>query len=108
MKQWWLDAQVSSGEVLVEEKSTTTRENAMQIAVLCKQLRYRHVVLVTCDFHMPRARHLFQKFQLRVTPAPAIAERSKFSFLRLMVREWGARAIEPWQNLLRKKESAPK
>jgi uncharacterized SAM-binding protein YcdF (DUF218 family) len=107
MEQWWSAHGLAGTLVFTEGKSTTTRENAAQVAILCEQLRVRHVVLVTCDFHMSRAQSLFRKFGLEVTEAPALASRSRTASLKLLLREWGARALDPWAALLKKNGGSP-
>jgi uncharacterized SAM-binding protein YcdF (DUF218 family) len=102
MKKWWFAHAAAGSFVLTEAESETTRENAAHVAILCEQLGYRHAVLVTCDFHMSRARALFQKFGLRVTDAPSKGPRKRTTRLRLLLREWGARALDPWATLLKK------
>lgn len=45
----------------IEDQSRDTRENALRSAALLKAQGIRHVVLVTHDWHMPRARSNFQQ-----------------------------------------------
>src|SRR5690606_21028198 len=73
-----------------EGDSHTTRQNAHYVAKLCRDLRYRSVILVTCDFHMRRAQRLFEKQGLAIRAAPAVWDRSRWTHFRLMLRERGA------------------
>ncbi len=90
MRRWWMEVGPGTGKVVEESESQTTRENALRVAQLCRELDYRHVLLVTCDFHMKRARWLFSRQKLLVTEAPATSPLSTRRRLGLMVREWGA------------------
>jgi uncharacterized SAM-binding protein YcdF (DUF218 family) len=90
MTKWWVESGYQATALREEVDSLTTRENALRVAELCAGLGYRHVALVTCDFHMKRAERLFRKQQLTVTPVPAFTKRSQWQRLRLAVREWGA------------------
>jgi uncharacterized SAM-binding protein YcdF (DUF218 family) len=54
----------------IERQSTTTQENAALSAKLLKQEGITHIYLVTHFWHMPRAQAVFEKYGLKVTPAP--------------------------------------
>jgi uncharacterized SAM-binding protein YcdF (DUF218 family) len=54
----------------IESQSTTTQENAALSAKLLKQEGITHIYLVTHFWHMPRAQAVFEKYGLKVTPAP--------------------------------------
>lgn len=54
----------------IENRSTTTEENAEFSAKLFKQEGITHIYLVTHFWHMPRAQAVFEKYGLKVTPAP--------------------------------------
>ena len=54
----------------VEKQSTTTEENAEFSAKMLKQEGITHIYLVTHFWHMPRAQAEFEKYGLKVTPAP--------------------------------------
>jgi uncharacterized SAM-binding protein YcdF (DUF218 family) len=66
-----LDFLIASGipsEVFVTEwKSTSTRENAVETARLIQYMPGKKVLL-TSDFHMYRALHVFRKAGIEVTP----------------------------------------
>lgn len=100
MERWWSENE-GNGILITEEKSLTTRQNAREVGRLCREMGYRHVVLVTCDFHMPRARRLFESQGLRVTSSPARVERSIWERWRLSFREWGAAQLSRWEGLMR-------
>ncbi len=54
----------------VEKQSRTTEENAAFSAKMLKQEGITHIYLVTHFWHMPRAQAVFEKYGLKVTPAP--------------------------------------
>jgi uncharacterized SAM-binding protein YcdF (DUF218 family) len=54
----------------VEKQSRTTEENAAFSAKILKQEGIAHIYLVTHFWHMPRAQAVFEKYGLKVTPAP--------------------------------------
>jgi uncharacterized SAM-binding protein YcdF (DUF218 family) len=54
----------------VEKQSATTEENATFSAKMLKQEGITHIYLVTHFWHMPRAQAVFEKYGLKVTPAP--------------------------------------
>ncbi len=62
---------VPEARLLVERESMTTRGNARGTAQLLRGRATGRVGLVTCDWHMPRALRLFERFELRATPLPA-------------------------------------
>jgi len=55
--------------ILLEEKSQSTRENALHTAELLAGEK-RRVVLLTSDYHMLRARRAFERAGLLVEPRP--------------------------------------
>ncbi len=57
-------------EVLTEETSRTTRENAHRIGELLKARGMQRIYLVTHAFHMPRAAESFITAGIEVIPAP--------------------------------------
>jgi uncharacterized SAM-binding protein YcdF (DUF218 family) len=54
----------------IEKQSRTTEENAAFSAKILKQEGITHIYLVTHFWHMPRAQAVFEKHDLKVTPAP--------------------------------------
>lgn len=54
----------------LEKQSRTTEENAAFSAKILKQEGITHIYLVTHFWHMPRARAVFEKYGLKVTPTP--------------------------------------
>ncbi len=58
-------------DVWLESCSLTTRDNAWHTQRLAVQTDIRNVVLVTCDFHMPRALANFRAVGFHCWPRPA-------------------------------------
>jgi uncharacterized SAM-binding protein YcdF (DUF218 family) len=69
MRDFLVASGVPSDRITVEDRSVSTRENA----VYTKQLLTgdnRRFVLLTSDYHMSRALHTFRKVGMNVTPRP--------------------------------------
>jgi uncharacterized SAM-binding protein YcdF (DUF218 family) len=60
---------VPSSAILIEGRSTSTRENALFTAQLVRDLPGPYVLL-TSEYHMFRARRAFNKAGLKVIPSP--------------------------------------
>jgi uncharacterized SAM-binding protein YcdF (DUF218 family) len=60
---------VPSGVISVETESRSTRENAQRSAPLLAAIRGRKVLL-TSDYHMPRALAVFRREGIKVEPLP--------------------------------------
>lgn len=101
MRRWWEHEGPGTGTLIEESSSQTTRENALRVAELCRELDYRGVLLVTCDFHMKRATWLFSRRQLIVTPVPTSFKRSATQRLKLITRELGAALLGEIHSWLR-------
>ncbi|MEK6803810.1 MAG: YdcF family protein [Nitrospirota bacterium] len=67
MKRWALRLGVPESAILIEEKSRTTYENAVQTKAMLGSGR---IPLVTAAYHLPRAVRLFEKQGFVVTPFP--------------------------------------
>jgi hypothetical protein len=61
---------------VLEERSTSTAENVVQLAALASQRGWRRVLIVTSHYHLPRASHLVQSQGLgaEVIPAEALID----------------------------------
>lgn len=62
---------VASGDLLLENKSRNTYQNAQYVARMLHQRHYDSLILVTSAYHMPRAMLDFDRFGL--TPQPVIS-----------------------------------
>lgn len=63
-----LRAHVDQGDLVLENTSRTTYENAQRVARILRTERYDSLILVTSAYHMPRALVDFHRFALRPTP----------------------------------------
>jgi uncharacterized SAM-binding protein YcdF (DUF218 family) len=66
-----LQKQVPRADVVLENRSLTTYENARNVAALLQAERYDALILVTSAYHMPRALLDFHRFGL--APQPVIS-----------------------------------
>jgi uncharacterized SAM-binding protein YcdF (DUF218 family) len=70
MKRQLLRAGVPDGMIWVEDRSTSTHENARESAAILRERGIRRVALVTEGFHMLRSELCFRKQGLEVASAP--------------------------------------
>ena len=70
MRGFVIELGVQPGDVVLEEKSTTTLENASFSMPLLNNRQDSRVFLVTDAAHMPRAVYCFQSQGITVIPAP--------------------------------------
>lgn len=54
--------------MVLEDRSTSTRDNARNSAAIARQRGWRRVVLITSPLHLPRAARLFEREGLQVLP----------------------------------------
>lgn len=101
MTEWWHQHATEGTPAIEEFHSLTTRQNSHWVAKLSREHGFRHVILITCDFHMRRAQRIFEDDGLRVTPQVASHTRSLSERLRLGVREWGADLLRHFEPRLR-------
>lgn len=70
MQHFLISEGVPPAKVDVENRSRTTRENALYVAEMLAARRSPSPVLMTSDYHMYRARRCFEKVGLTVLPRP--------------------------------------
>lgn len=70
MKQFLIDQGVARGDLIVEDRSTTTYENAVECRKLLEERGVTRITLVTEAAHMRRSVGCFRKQGFLVTPAP--------------------------------------
>lgn len=70
-KRFLTDLGVDEDQVIIEEKSRDTYENAKFSAEICKRKVYKKPILVTSAFHMKRSLLSFKKFDMNVLPYPS-------------------------------------
>ena len=81
---------VPQSQILLEDKSTNTRENLTFAADIMRQKGWQTALLVTDGYHMRRASALAQDLGIKVLRAPVAAESSyygKFLQLKYTLRE---------------------
>jgi uncharacterized SAM-binding protein YcdF (DUF218 family) len=66
-----LRQKVARSDIVLEDRSLTTYENARNVSAILDQSRYDTLILVTSAYHMPRALLDFHRFGL--TPQPLIS-----------------------------------
>jgi uncharacterized SAM-binding protein YcdF (DUF218 family) len=66
-----VDLGVPAHQVILEDKSRDTVENAVHSARICAARGFRHPILVTSAYHLRRAVIAFRKQGLEVQPYPA-------------------------------------
>jgi uncharacterized SAM-binding protein YcdF (DUF218 family) len=69
---------VSGADLLLEDRSRSTYENAVEAQRLLKERGVRRIVLVTEAYHMPRAERCFRNLGLEVTPSPCSHQAARF------------------------------
>jgi uncharacterized SAM-binding protein YcdF (DUF218 family) len=83
-----------AGEITLGHMAETTHENAAEIAAWARARHAHSLIVVTADYHMPRAMLEIRRAlpQLRLTPdpvrPPAMAEPWQFSTIRLLALEY--------------------
>ncbi|MCZ2845920.1 MAG: YdcF family protein [Candidatus Bathyarchaeota archaeon] len=70
MKEVLISWGVKPNEIILEEKSRTTLENAENILEIMKGKEYQEIILITSALHMKRSLQSFQNEWLRIIPAP--------------------------------------
>jgi uncharacterized SAM-binding protein YcdF (DUF218 family) len=70
MRKFLNDLGVPDAVLQVEDRSRSTRENALYSAELIRAQGYAQVLLVTSALHMPRALASFRAVGIEATPAP--------------------------------------
>ena len=61
---------VPAEDILLEETSLNTRQNAVNVKALIAQQNINSLLLVTSALHMPRSVAIFRKLGIEVIPAP--------------------------------------
>ncbi len=99
MRDYLMNAGVSSGEIWLEERSTSTHENALEAAGILRQRGVERIFLVTQAYHMLRSELCFRRQGIEVVPVPCDFRAAGFDF-RMASFLPRARAIEEHENAL--------
>lgn len=78
MAQQLTSLRIPRSALILESKSRTTHDNAVNSAAILKRAGYQHVLLVTSGAHMRRSLALFEKQGLQVTAAATDHQIPKF------------------------------
>lgn len=71
MKRFLVQRGVNPEKILLEDASTSTRENLQFSRELMEQAGFRHGIIVTNDFHIFRSLFLSRRMGIAATAAPA-------------------------------------
>ncbi|MBZ0155649.1 MAG: YdcF family protein [Alphaproteobacteria bacterium] len=71
VKRFLMDLGVPEREILLEDRSRDTIENARYTKEICGKFGFKRPILVTSAFHMKRSLMSFEKVHLKVVPFPA-------------------------------------
>ena len=78
MREFMIEHGVTGDDLIVEDRSTTTYENAAECRKLLEKRGATRIALVTEAFHMRRAAGCFDKQGFDVTPAPCHYRASRY------------------------------
>jgi len=70
VKRFLIDLGVPAKEIIIEDKSRDTLENAKLTREICVKLGFTNPILVTSAYHLKRAFMIFGRVGLEVTPFP--------------------------------------
>lgn len=90
----WVGLGLPSSAVLLERRSLTTRGNARCSTELLRAEGMTRVAVVTCDYHLARARRHFAAEGLLVRGYGVSVKRRRTQRAWLWTRELGARILE--------------
>ena len=94
MAELAIELGATKAQLLLENKSKRTLENAACCLEIIAVKGFKKLLLVTDDFHMPRALATFQAFGLEVTPAPVPVSLTPITLISI-ARELIARLVYP-------------
>lgn len=103
MRDYLIELGVAPGDVVLEDRSTSTYENAVESSKLLKQRGIEQITLVTQANHMLRAAACFRRLGLQVIPAPCDFQANEFEWRmnRFLPSPSAARAVqEVWHEWL--------
>lgn len=102
LQKWLLRLGVPEADILVENASRNTRENAVFAKnLLEKQPPGTTCLLLTSAWHLPRAMACFEKAGLKCTPFPVDFWGKPVQFKASHLLEPDERAFEKWELLLK-------
>lgn len=69
---------VEEDKIIQENKSINTRDNALNVAKICKERGFKKIILITSAYHMKRAFIHFKKTELDILNYPTDFKRSSY------------------------------
>lgn len=69
-RRFLLDLGIPRKDVILEERSRDTYENALYCKVICQKKGFTNPLMVTSGYHIKRAKLSFEKVGLDITPFP--------------------------------------
>lgn len=70
-RRFLTDLGVPGDEVIIDDRSRDTFENAKYVKAICEKRHFKDPLLVTSAYHMKRSLMMFRMFNMKVTPVPA-------------------------------------
>lgn len=61
---------IENNKIIEENKSKNTAENAIYVKNICKERRFKKIMLVTSAYHMTRVVKLFKNNEIEIVPYP--------------------------------------
>lgn len=68
-KELMLDLGVPSNDIIIEDKSKTTEENAKFTKKIMIEKEYKKAAMITSATHMKRSKYIFEKYKIDVIPS---------------------------------------
>ena len=81
-KRFLTDLGVHEDQIIIEEKSRDTYENAKYTAEICRRKKYKNPILVTTASHMKRSLLSFKKFEMNPLPFPSNFKSNSNNYFR--------------------------
>jgi len=69
---------IEESNLIEENKSRDTSENALYVSHICKEKAFKKIILVTSAYHMKRAAKLFKQTGIEIMPYPTDFKRSNY------------------------------
>jgi uncharacterized SAM-binding protein YcdF (DUF218 family) len=82
VRRFLIDLGVEKEQIIIEENSRDTYENAKYTKELCLQNNYKNPILITSAYHMKRSLLSFKKVGLNARPYPANFKSKRIGHLR--------------------------
>lgn len=68
IKQWLINVGIPESAILIDDKSRTTRENALETQKILNEKQAETALLITSAIHMPRSVQLFSALDINIIP----------------------------------------